>query len=223
MRLLLLLLTVLAVGGMFDWGSAGGWLGSVEAKPPGKKGGPKGRGKGKDALQKAYDALTDVAARMDAGRNRPPRDLAKLADRAREMYRDAVRAARSDADWRAQELAVASHDAARGLLHALRADTPADDRLPLPPRRDEDELNDLLRRTRDRLQDFADQSQRGPGREFFDAARRLYDRARRAGRDEEQKALQWARAAEAWTHVGEHLNRADERDVRRRPPPPPER
>lgn len=220
LRLMFLLLTMLAVGGLCEWRSADGWLSTASAKPPGKKGGPKGRGKGKDALQKAYDALSDVAARLDAGRARAPRELTKLYDRARDLYRDAERAARDDAERRADELAIAAHDAARGLLHALRAETASDDRLP-PPRRNEDELDDLLRRTRDRLDDFADSTPRGPGREFYDAARRFYDRARRAGHEDKERAVQWARAAEAWTHVGEHLSRAEDPDVRRRPPPPP--
>ncbi|HTU25771.1 MAG TPA: hypothetical protein VMF30_10255, partial [Pirellulales bacterium] len=113
---------------------------------------------------------------------------------------------------------------------AMRAEAPAPRGLPLPPRRDDYELDDLLRRIRDRLQDFAETTPRGAGRAFFDAARRLYDQASRAGRDDTERALQLARAAEAWTHVGEHLNRADFRDVRRpeperrrdRPPPPPD-
>jgi hypothetical protein len=231
-RGILLLLTVIAVGGLLDWGPAGGFSGAVSAKPPGPKGrGPKGGKKDKDHLGKAYDALSDVSVRMDAGRGRPPRDLTALFDRAKDLYRDAVKASREDDGPRAEELALASHDVARGLLHALRADAPSVAGVPAPPRRDDYELDDLLQRTRDRLEDAERIAPRGPGRAFLDAARRLYDQARRAGRDDSTRAIQLARAAEAWTHVGEHLDRADDRDVRRpdperrrdRPPPPDER
>jgi hypothetical protein len=162
---------------------------------------------------------------MDAGRGRPARDLTRLFERAKDLYGNAVRAARSDDDTRARELATAAHDAARGLVHALRADAPAIAGLPAPPRRDDSELDDLLRRTRDRLEDTAAEAPRGPGREFLDAARRLYDQARREARDDTARALQLTRAAEAWTHVGEHLSRADDRadgrpDLDRRDPRP---
>jgi hypothetical protein len=224
------------VGGLAMWGPEGGFIASAEAKP--KKKGDKGPDKGKHDLQKAYDALTDVAAWTDGGRGRPPRDLAPLIDRAKEMYRDAVHAAREDEMPRADELATAAHDAARGLVHALRADAPALRGIPAPPIRDTYELDNLLQRTRDRLEDVGEQSSRGVGRTFLDAARRLYDQARQAGREETARAIQLARAAEAWTHVGEHLLRANSRgedrlppdrrrpvppEDRRRPPPPDDR
>ncbi len=162
----LLLLAAIAVGGLLDWGPAGGFTGTVQAKPPGPKGkGTKGL-KGKEDLQKAYDALSDVSVRMDAGRGRPARDLTRLFERAKDLYGEAVRAARADDDVRARELATAAHDAARGLVHALRADAPATAGLPAPPRRDEYELDDLLRRTRDRLEDAVGLAPRGPGASF---------------------------------------------------------
>lgn len=234
MRGILVMLAAAVVGGLIDWGPAAGLTSTAEAKPKGPKGsGDKGPKKGKDHLQKAYDALTEATAWTEGRRTRSPRDLTPLIDQAKDLYRDAVRAAREDELERADELAAAAHDAARGLVHALRADAPAARGIPLPPRRDEDELDDLLRRAGDRLQDRAEEEPRGAGRAFFDAARRLYDQARRAGRDDSERALQLARAAEAWTHVGEHLNRANDRDVRRperererdrpRPPRRPER
>ncbi|HTU22327.1 MAG TPA: hypothetical protein VMG10_30085 [Gemmataceae bacterium] len=216
LRGVLVLLAVLTVGGLIDWRPATGLTCTAEAKPKG----PKGPKKGKDHLQKAYEALTDVSAWTDTDRARTPRNLAALIDQAKDLYRDAVRAARNEEPRRADELAAAAHDAARGLVHALRAEAPAARGLPLPPQRDDEELDDLLRRTADRLEDSAEEAPRGAGRAFFDAARRLYDQARRAGRDDTDRALQLARAAEAWTHVGEHLSRADFRDVRR---PEPER
>jgi hypothetical protein len=227
MRGIVALLVATAVGGLIEWGPGGGFVSVAEAKPKKEKG-DKGPKKGKNDLQKAYDALTDVAAWTEVGRARPPRDVAPLIEQAKDLYRDAVRAARDEELWRADELAKAAHDAARGLVHALRADAPAIRGIPAPPIRDSYELDDLLRRTRDRLEDIGALSPRGAGRTFLDAARRLYDQARQAGRDDTSRALQLARAAEAWTHVGEHLMQADTRTgygpppERRREPPPPE-
>jgi hypothetical protein len=218
MRGIVVVLATVVIGGLIEWGPATGLTSIAEAKPKGPKGPKEGPKKGKDHLQKAYDALTDVAAWTDRGRARPPRDLTPLIDQAKDLYRDALRAAREDELWRADELAAAAHDAARGLVHALRADAPEARGVPVPPLRDSYELNDLLWRTRDRLEDMAAQGPRGAGRTFLDAARRLYDRARQAGRDKTVRAIQWARAAEAWTHVGEHLMRAEQR-VELRPSP----
>lgn len=209
-------LAVAAFGGLMDWAPNGG-LTSVASAKPGKGKGDKGPKKGKDNLEKAYNALTDVGAWTEGRGVRPPRDLAPLIEQAKDLYRDAAKAARDDSLWRADELAAAAHDAARGLVHALRAEAPAVKGVPAPPAGDTYELDDLLRRTRDRLEDFADVAPRGPGRAFFEAARRLYDQASRAGRDD-ARAIQLARAAEAWTHVGEHLDNADQRVGSRREP-----
>jgi hypothetical protein len=217
-RAIVVLLVATTVGGLIEWGPGEGFISVAEAKP--KKKGDKGPGKGKNDLQKAYDALTDVVAWTEAGRTRPPRDLVALIDQAKDIYRDAVRASREDEPRRADELATAAHDAARGLVHALRADAPSVRGIPVAPLRDPYELDDLLRRTRDRLEATDASESRGAGREFLDAARRLYDQARQASRDDTVRALSLARAAEAWTHVGEHLLQAD---FRRDAPPPPER
>jgi hypothetical protein len=228
MRGIVVVVSAVLIGGLIEWGSATGLTSVAEAKGP--KGGPKdGPKKGKDHLQKAYEGLTDVAAWTDRGRARPPRDLEPLIDQTKDLYRDAVRAARDDEPRRADELAAAAHDAARGLVHALRADAPEARGVPVPPRQGDYELSDLLWRTRDRLEDIGALGSRGAGRTFLDAARRLYDRARQAGRDDTVRAIQLARAAEAWTHVGEHLMRAEQEvglrrspERRREPPPPPD-
>lgn len=239
MRAIVVVLAAAAIGGLIEWGPATGFISMAEAKQKGPKGPKEGPKKGKEHLQKAYDALTDVAAWTDGGRNRTPRDLVPLIDQGKDLYRDAVHAARDDEPRRGDELAAAAHDAARGLVHALRAEAPGTRGVPAPPRQDDYELDDLLRRTRDRLDDVGDEVSRGAGRTFLDAALRFYDRARQASRDDEVRAIQLARAAEAWTHVGEHLMRADSRidsrrdperrrerplppDDRRRPPPPPD-
>jgi hypothetical protein len=173
------LLAVAAAGGLMDWGSAGGLTGSVSAKPPGLKG-PKEKGpKGKAPLQKAYEALTEVSVWTETSRERPSRDVARLLEPAKELYRAAVRSSRDGEGRRADELAAASHDAARGLLHALRADAPAVRGLPRPPRDEDDELNELLRRTRERL-DIAASPPRGPG--ASSSTPRAGSMTRRAGR-----------------------------------------
>lgn len=229
MRTIVALLVVTGIGDLTVWGPDGGLIGVAEAKP--KKKGDKGPEKGKKNLQKAFDALTDVSAWTEGGRTRPPRDLVPLIDQAKELYRDAVRVAREDDPRRADELATAAHDAARGLVHALRADAPVARGIPAPPVRDGYELEDLLQRTRDRLEETSSLAPRGAGRTFLDAARRLYDQARQAGRDDMVRAVQLGRAAEAWTHVCEHLMRADSRRAeppaaertRERPLPPKKR
>ena len=220
-RGIVVLLAAAMVGSLLAWGPEETFIRVAQAKPKkGEKKGEKGPGKGKNILQKAYDALSDVTAWTEGGRARPPRELAPLIDQAKEIYRDAVRAAREDEPRQADELATAAHDAARGVVHALRADAPSVKGIPVPPIRDSYELDDLLRRTRDRLEDTDALGPRGAGRAFQDAARRFYDQARQAGREDTVRALQLARAAEAWTHVGEHLQQADSR---RDAAPPPER
>jgi hypothetical protein len=218
LRGIVALLAATAIGSLIEWGPGGGLVSVAEAKPKKEKG-AKGPKKGKNDLQKAYDALTDVAAWTEAGRARPPRDVAPLIEQSKDLYRDAVRAAREEELRRADELAKAAHDAARGLVHALRADAPAVRGVPSPPLGDAYELDDLLRRTRDRLEDTDALNSRGVGKTFLDAAHRLYGQARQASRDDTIRALQLARAAEAWTHVAEHLMQANFR----RDAPPPER
>jgi hypothetical protein len=83
----------------------------------------------------------------------------------------------------------------------------------------------LIQRTRDRLDEAG--SADGQGRLFLDASRRVYAQARQAYQDRDYvRATELARGAEAWTHVGEHLQRAGEDVARSRieppPPPPPE-
>jgi hypothetical protein len=84
----------------------------------------------------------------------------------------------------------------------------------------------ILRHVRERL-DEAD-SETGAGKAFLDGARNVYGLARRAYLDGDyRKATEFGCAAEAWTHVGEHLTRAGyeaaelktRRDAAPRPPP----
>ncbi len=73
----------------------------------------------------------------------------------------------------------------------------------------------------------------GPGTQFLDASRDLYQKARRAYQDKDYaRAAELAKGAEAWTHVGEHLQRAGvglggpperlpAKPTEKPPPPPP--
>jgi hypothetical protein len=85
----------------------------------------------------------------------------------------------------------------------------------------------ILRHVRDRLDEVT--SETATGKAFLDGARNAYGLARRAYLDGDyRKATEFGCAAEAWTHVGEHLARAGyqgaELKTRRdaAPPPPPE-
>jgi len=173
-----------------------------------------------------YDLLADTAP--------PPRPPGKkddaaaagrrLHDAARKLYREAVKANDGDGPP-APELAAAAHDAARGLKHFATATRPVDPDLPRPPAgpRDADPWEQArgdLRRAKERL--AKPEADGGPaGKEFRDAAKKAYTAGREAYEAKEyDKATELARAAEAWSHVGEHLDRAkDGKDDK--PPPPP--
>jgi hypothetical protein len=189
--------------------------------------------------RRTYDTLADVSLTLRAGGDREPRDPGRLLDQAKEFYRQAHRAYRDGERRRAEGLAMAANDAGRGLWHVLRAGQPAVADLPLPPEDagpppprggPEDRggawaaVHELLQRTRDRL---GESGADDPGRPFTDAAGRAYIRARQAYQDGDYaRATELAHGAEAWTHVGEHLQRAGAdvaRDRDEPPPPPPDR
>ena len=190
--------------------------GKAEKGPKGKEGpGPKGKEGPKHIadLRRTYDILTETAAQTrPAGRKKdgPDGDGRRFYDAAKKLYRDAVKAADAG-EPTARELAVAAHDAARGLKHFISATTPVEPDLPRPPMgRGPEEpwtiaLNEL-QRAKDRLEETGDGQ---AGREFRDAARKLYADGRAAYEAKDfSKAAELARGAEAWSHVGEHLERA---------------
>jgi hypothetical protein len=91
------------------------------------------------------------------------------------------------------------------------------DRQPPPPppggpaaaREPEAAATDAIQRADDRV-NAAPAGVKGPGRAFSEAARKSLDQAKRAQKDGDFfKAVDQARAAEAWSHVEEHLQRAD--------------
>ncbi|MHB1558875.1 MAG: hypothetical protein ACYC61_15590 [Isosphaeraceae bacterium] len=204
--------------------------------PPGGPGaGPRAKGKGapkKKAerepggdLRKAYDLLRRLRA-DEAAAARPDARIRDWTRHAVEFYREGLHAQAGGELERAREYGAAAHDLARAVDHARNAsryDRPDPD-LPAPGgdfgagdtriRASRD-----LRRAYERLV-WLGTWRPGAGSEvYMKAARDLYNAGRRdleAGRDE--RAGELARAAEAMTHIPEHLARAT---VALQPPPPP--
>jgi hypothetical protein len=182
-----------------------------KAKPKGKKGAPG------DELRKAYDLLRRV--RSDVGTGRSEDRLKDWSDRAAGVYRQAIRARDEGDPRRAREYGVAAHDLARAIDHARNAaryDRPDPD-LPSPggfdggPDDEAERTRRDLNRAYDRIRDArAGASGDDADTRFYtEAARDLYNAARRdveAGRVGRGGEL--ARAAEAMTHVPEHLAHA---------------
>jgi hypothetical protein len=198
-----------------------------------EKGDPKKKGRrepGAD-LSKAYDLLRRLRA-DDSSTGRPDERLREWTERAAGFYRQGLKAMNASDMRVAAEYGTAAHDLARAVDHArnaVRFDRPDPD---LPPPSDDFGLEDARERSRrdlyrayERISSLG-QWQAAPNAEFyFKAARDLYSAARRdleAGRDE--RAGELARAAEAMTHVPEHLAQAgeDRGRVGYRPVPPPE-
>jgi hypothetical protein len=198
-----------------------------------EKGDPKKKGKrepGAD-LSKAYDLLRRLRA-DDGATGRPDERLREWTDRAAGFYRQGLKAMNASDMRLAREYGAAAHDLARAVDHArnaVRFDRPDPD---LPPPSDDFGLEDARERARRDLYRAYERIDRlGDGRatdnaEFYiKAARDLYTAARRdlkAGREE--RAGELARAAEAMTHVPDHLAQIGEgRDrVGYRPAPPDE-
>ncbi len=211
-----------------------------EAQPPAGEGGPPPKGKNKekgdpkkkkgahepgDELSKAYDLLRRLRA-DSASAGQADERLRDWAGRAAGFYRAGLKALNADDHRVAREYGAAAHDLARAVDHArnaVRFDRPDPD---LPPPSDDFGLEDTRERARRDLYHAFDRIGRldewndVPDAAFYTkAARDLYSAARRdleAGRDE--RGGEMARAAEAMTHVPEHLDRV--RDNRDRPAPP---
>jgi hypothetical protein len=168
-------------------------------------------------LTKAYDLLRRLRADENSG-GRPEERLRDWTDRAAGLYRAGLKALNGSEGRVAREYGAAAHDLARAVDHArnaVRYDRPDPD---LPPPSDKFGPEDTRERARrdlyhayERLGWLAD-SRVAAGSEFYiKAARDLYGAARRdleAGREERGGEL--ARAAEAMTHVPEHLAQVGE-------------
>ncbi len=181
--------------------------------PPPKSKKKEDRGPGGD-LKKTYDLLRRLRA-DGRGTGRPEERLKDWIDRATKIYRGAVKASERGEDRQARELGTAAHDFARAADHVRNAASfDLDDDLPRPPDAggrdgEEERTRRDLRHAHDRIADLKDDAG-GPSIKFYlDASKDLYNAARRdavAGRRE--RAGELARAAEALTHVPEHLARA---------------
>lgn len=202
----------------------------ADAKPPRPpKAEPRdARGRAADHLRHAYRTLGEVSRWQDADAEDDDDDsdrLRDLAQQARRFYRQAHEAYQDGEYHRAAEMALAANDAGRGLMHLSRADadTPDLSGLPAPPDADDPRAADELRRAADRLAEWSDTDVRDSrGGAFLAQARRVLREARReADEGDTQEAAELARAAEAWTHVPEHLMRADEDGPEPRGPRPP--
>ena len=195
---------------------------------PGKKG-ELAKRKGEEGpegdLNRAYLLLRRLRAEgHQAGSRLDPR-FREWTDRAVEYYRQGLKALRDDNPQLAHEYAAVAHDLARAIDHAHNAALydRRDDDLPPPPgldrRGDGGEARKELTKAYERLRAGDPGSDAGPkAQPYRDAASELYRAARRdfeAGRTE--RAAELARAADAMSHVAEHLGHAA--DVREAPPP----
>ena len=185
--------------------------GAPPRPPEAKKGGPDGD------MRKAYDLLRHLRAE-DGPAGKPEERLRDLTERATRLYRKAVEAKQAGQGHASHEFGAAAHDLARAVDHARNASRLGrpDPELPPPPtgrgpeepraraRRD-------LRHAYDRIHEMRERDS-GPESKFYlDVARDLYTAARHdAEADRDDRAGELARAAEAITHVPEHLARAAE-------------
>ena len=189
----------------------------AKVKAKGKEGKKKaGREPGGD-LRKAYDLLRRLRADESAlGRTDERLQATGRIARGPGFYRDGLRALGAADMLRAREYGAAAHDLARAVDHArnaVRYDRPDPD---LPAPSDNFGLEDTRDRARvdlyrayDRLGWLGTWRSAAASDTYVKAARDLYSAARRdleAGRDE--RAGELARAAEAMTHVPEHLAQA---------------
>ena len=180
--------------------------------PPKKKGGRPGP---EDDLRKAYDLLRRLRAEgRSAGR--PETRIRDWTDRAVQFYRDGIKAHEQGDGRLAHEYGAIAHELARASDHARNAtlyDRPDDD-LPKPPGDAwPGELPDPVRRDLCKAYDRLSDAGGEPGSNLYrEAARDLYNAARRdaeAGRYD--RAGELARAADAMTHVIDHLGHVADR------------
>jgi hypothetical protein len=183
-------------------------------------------------LKKTYDLLRRV--RSDSrSTGRPEERLRDWTDRATKLYRTALKSLEKGENREAREYGTAAHDLARAVDHARNAATfELDDDLPPPPEaggpEEEDERTRRdLRRAYDRIVEMREIRGVTDLPFYLDASKDLYNAARRdATSGRRERAGELARAAEALTHVPEHLARAtgDDRpgpkEKRDRPEPP---
>ncbi len=186
--------------------------------PPEPKAKAKRKGEPGDELRKTYDILRRVRSGSEGGRTEER--IKDWTVRATDLYRKALRAHEQGERRQARELAVASHDLARAADHARNAAQLDRTDPDLPPPPEDDGPEDLaerthrdLRRAYERIREADSYGSVVDSAFYLRGARDLYNAARRdveAGRIERGGEL--ARAAEAMTHVPEHLAHAGDPD-----------
>lgn len=187
--------------------------------PPPRKEADQGPG---GDLRRAYELLRRLRA---DGRpsGRPEERLKEWTERASKLYRDGVNAQKEGDEHRAHEYGAAAHDLARAVEHSKNASMYEgnDSDLPPPPERepgsDAERVRANLWHAHDRLNDGGDAPHEELDKFYIDAARDLYNAARRdleAGRT--ARAGELAKASVVITHVAEHLSHA----LHDGPPPP---
>jgi hypothetical protein len=200
---------------------------------PSQKGAPKKDEPGPAGdLRRAYDLLRRIKIE-DGPSGRSDERLRDWTERAAKFYRKGVQAESTGEKRQAHEYGAAAHDLARAVDHVRNAsmlDRPDAD-LPPPPDQpgpggDEAEARRDLRRAYDRILEF--RHEEGSEAKFYlDAARDLYNAARRDVQGERlERAGELAKAAEAMTHVPEHLahlNAPEPEGSRARPESPKEK
>jgi hypothetical protein len=196
----------------------------LPAQPPGPDRGPLPKAKGKEHakkkgepgprgdLTKAYDLLRRLRT-QDTAAGRPEETIRDWTERATRYYRDGLRAYDDGDQFLAHEYGAIAHGLARAGDHARNAallDHRENDLAPPPPGPGGDDAAERNRRDLQRAYARITEQEGGeaaPGSDFYiKAARDLYRAARRdleAGREDRGGEL--ARAAEAMTHVVEHL------------------
>ena len=215
--------------------------------PPPKakgKGEPKKKGEAgpKGDLRRAYNLLRRLRA-DDSSAGRPEERIRDWTERASKFYRDGLKALDAGDEFRAHEYGAIAHDLSRAADHARNAALfdRRDPELPPPPAGfgpddSAQRVRHDLSRAFDRITEFGT-GEPAPGAGFYQkASRDLYTAARRdveAGREERGGEL--ARAAEAMTHVADHLGHVADgppegrgrlsasASARREPPSPPDR
>ncbi len=226
----------------------------LPSQPPGRDGPEPPKAKRKEAakkkgepgpagdLTKAYELLRRLRA-DDGTVGRSEERIHEWTERATRYYRDGLKALDGSDDFLAHEYGAIAHDLARAADHAHNAALfdRRDSDLPPPSRGfGLDDSSERARRDLNRAYDRiaeTSQAELAPGAVFYvKASRDLYTAARRdieAGREERGGEL--ARAAEAMTHVVEHLGHAaagppegrgrfgSRTGGRPEPPPPPDR
>ena len=179
------------------------------------KGDPKKKGGPANDLRKAYDLLSRLRA-ADSSTGRPEERIRDWTERAANYYRDGVKSFNAGDDFLAHEYGAIAHDLARAADHARNAalfDHRDSDLPPPPDGIGADDSGERVRRelnrAYDRINEFGERDPAPAAGFYLKAARDLYRAARRdaeAGREERGGEL--ARAAEAMTHVAEHLGHA---------------